>query len=52
MAYYPPELLTTSTACSPDIRAWAGVIEWKPGVFYAHNQPFLDFHLLAGSAPG
>lgn len=31
-----------------DVRAWSGVIEERPGVFYAHNQPFLHFHLLAG----
>jgi hypothetical protein len=31
-----------------DVRAWAGVIEKRPGVFYAHKQPFLHFHLLAG----
>jgi hypothetical protein len=30
------------------VRAWAGVVEQGPGVFYAHNQPFLHFHLLAG----
>jgi hypothetical protein len=30
-----------------EVRAWAGVVEKKPAVFYASRQPFLHFHLAA-----
>jgi hypothetical protein len=30
-----------------DVRSWAGVVEKKPGVFYASREPFLHFHLGA-----
>ena len=48
MAYCPPELLDDLADLFADLRTWAGVIEKRPGVFYARNQPFLHFHLLAG----
>ena len=48
MAYRPPELLDDLADLFADLRTWAGVIEKRPGVFYAHKQPFLHFHLLAG----
>lgn len=28
------------------VRAWAGVTEKRPGVFYRRRQPFLHFHRL------
>ncbi len=31
-----------------EVRGWPGVVEEKPGVFYARGEPFLRFHLLAG----
>ena len=30
-----------------ELRAWAGVVEKTPAVFYARRQPFLHFHLAA-----
>jgi len=48
VAYCPPELLDDLADLFADLRTWAGVIEKRPGVFCAHNQPFLHFHLLAG----
>jgi len=48
VAYCPPELLDDLADLFADLRTWAGVIEKRPGVFYARNQPFLHFHLLAG----
>lgn len=48
MAYCPLEMLDDLADLFADVRAWTGVIEERPGVFYAHNQPFLHFHLLAG----
>ena len=32
-----------------ELRTWAGVVERKPGVFYVRSEPFLHFHLIAGS---
>ncbi len=48
MAYCPPELLDDLAVLLADVRTWPGVIQKRPGVFYARNQPFLHFHLLAG----
>lgn len=48
MAYCPPELLDDLTGIFAEVRRWAGVVEKRPGVFYAYGQPFLHFHLLAG----
>ena len=48
MAYCPPELLDDLADLFADVRTWVGVIQKRPGVFYAHGQPFLHFHLLAG----
>jgi hypothetical protein len=31
------------------VRTWRGVVERKPGVFYAGGEPFLHFHLLVGN---
>ena len=30
-----------------EVRVWAGVVEKRPGVFYAGREPFLHFHLTA-----
>jgi hypothetical protein len=49
MAYCPPELLEDLADVFADVQTWIGVIEKRPGVFYAHGQPFLHFHLLAGA---
>jgi hypothetical protein len=49
MAHCPPELLDDLADVLADVRTWAHVIEKKPGVFYVRRQPFLHFHLLAGS---
>ena len=48
MAHCPPELLDDLADVFAHVRTWPGVIEKRPGVFYAHKQPFLHFHLLAG----
>ena len=48
MAYCPPELLDDLVGLFTNVRTWAGVTEKRPGVYYAGNQPFLHFHLLAG----
>ena len=48
MAHCPPELLDDLADVFASVRTWPGVIEKRPGVFYAHKHPFLHFHLLAG----
>jgi len=48
LAHCPPELLDDLADLLEDVRAWSGVVEKKPGVFYIRSQPFLHFHLLAG----
>ncbi len=48
MAHCPPDLLDDLTDLFAELRSWAGVVEKKPGVFYARGQPFLHFHLVAG----
>jgi hypothetical protein len=48
MAHCPPELLDDLIDLFDELRAWAGIVEKKPGVFYARGQPFLHFHLVAG----
>ena len=45
MAHCPPALLDDVADVLDDVRGWAGVVEKKPGVFYASRQPFLHFHL-------
>jgi hypothetical protein len=47
VAHCPPALLDDVIDVLDDVRGWAGVIEKKPGVFYASRQPFLHFHLAA-----
>ena len=47
MAHCPPALLDDVVDVLDEVRAWAGVVEKKPGVFYASRQPFLHFHLAA-----
>jgi hypothetical protein len=49
IAHCPPELLDDLGDVFADLRAWAGVVEKRPGVFYLSGQPFLHFHLLAGN---
>ncbi|MBI1847696.1 MAG: hypothetical protein HYR86_12080 [Candidatus Rokubacteria bacterium] len=46
MAYCPPALLDDLAEVLAEVRAWAGVVEKKPGVFYVRRQPFLHFHLV------
>ena len=48
MASCPPELPEDLADVFADVRTWVGVIEKRPGVFYAQRQPFLHFHLLEG----
>ena len=48
MAHCPPELLDDLADVFANVRTWPGVIEKRPGVFYAHKRPFLHFHLLSG----
>ena len=48
MAQCPPELLDDLTDVLAELRTWAGIIEKKPGVFYALSHPFLHFHLVEG----
>jgi hypothetical protein len=48
MARCPPGLLDDLDDVLAAVRAWAGVIEKSPSVFYAHRRPFLHFHLEAG----
>ena len=47
MAHCPPALLDDVVDVLDAVRGWAGVVERKPGVFYASRQPFLHFHLAA-----
>ena len=47
MAHCPPALLDDVVDLLDEVRTWAGVVEKRPGVFYAHREPFLHFHLAA-----
>lgn len=47
MAHCPPALLDDVRDVLDEVRRWDGVLERKPGVFYARRQPFLHFHLAA-----
>jgi hypothetical protein len=49
VAHCPPELLDDLAEVLALVRTWADVVEKKPGVFYVRREPFLHFHLLAGS---
>ncbi len=44
----PPALLDDVADVLAEVRAWAGVVEKKPGIFYVRRQPFLHFHLVEG----
>jgi hypothetical protein len=46
MAHCPPALLDDIADVLADLRAWPGVVEKSPGVFYAGTNPFLHFHLI------
>ena len=46
MAHCPPALLDDIADVLADLRAWPGVVEKSPGVFYARRNPFLHFHLI------
>ena len=48
MAHCPPELLDDVADVVVAVRAWPGILEKKPGVFYLGREPFLHFHLLEG----
>lgn len=48
MAHCPPQLLDDLAGILADVRSWVGVVEKRPGVFYAAGEPFLHFHLVAG----
>ncbi|HSP97541.1 MAG TPA: hypothetical protein VL049_09905 [Candidatus Dormibacteraeota bacterium] len=41
-----PELLDDLGDLFAELRAWDGVAEHAPAVFYVGRQPFLHFHLL------
>lgn len=45
MARCPPALLRDVADVLATVRAWPGIAERSPAVFYAHRQPFLHFHL-------
>jgi hypothetical protein len=47
VAHCPPALLDDVVPVLDALRDWPGVVEKKPGVFYASRQPFLHFHLTA-----
>ena len=49
MAHCPPELLRDVADVFAEVRAWAGIVEKKPAVFYLRRQPFLHFHLVEGA---
>jgi hypothetical protein len=46
MARCPVELLDDIADVLRAVRAWEGVVEKSPGVFYAQRLPFLHFHLI------
>lgn len=48
MAHCPPELLADLGDLLAQVRAWPGVIERRPAIFYLGRQPFLHFHLFPG----
>ncbi len=48
MAHCPPELLDDVADVLAEVRAWAGIVEKRPGFFYLRRLPFLHFHLVAG----
>ena len=48
MARCPVELLDDLADILQRVRGWQGVVEKRPGVFYAQRQPFLHFHLVEG----
>jgi hypothetical protein len=45
----PPAMLSDVADVLATVRGWPGIVEKSPGVFYAHRQPFLHFHLADGS---
>ena len=47
MAHCPPALLDDVVDVLDEVRTWAGVVEKRPGVFYAHREPLLHFHFAA-----
>lgn len=47
MARCPPALLDDLRDVLDPVRGWAGVVEKRPGVFYARGLPFLHFHRAA-----
>jgi hypothetical protein len=50
VARCPSELLDDIAEVLAEVRAWTGIVEKKPGVFYLRRRPFLHFHLEAGGA--
>ena len=48
MAHCPPALLADLADLLAAVRAWPGVIEKHPAVFYLRREPFLHFQLLPG----
>jgi hypothetical protein len=45
MAHCPYERLADLETLFDDVRAWAGIREPKPGIFYCKSKPFLHFHI-------
>lgn len=49
MARCPLSLLDDLADVLAEVRAWDGVVEKSPAVFYLRGQPFLHFHLVSGN---
>jgi hypothetical protein len=50
VARCPSELFDDIADVLAEVRAWPGIVEKGPGVFYLRRRPFLHFHLAAGGA--
>ena len=48
MAHCPPALLGDLQDLLAEVRAWPGVVEKRPCIFYLRREPFLHFHLFPG----
>ena len=48
MAHCPFALLDDLAEVLAQVRAWPGIVEKRPGVFYLRRAAFLHFHLVAG----
>jgi hypothetical protein len=48
LAHCPFEKLSDVSEVLREVRAWAGIREPKPGIFYFKAKPFLHFHEKEG----